>query len=435
MSDGHSPPTSSPDWPPGRDEALRRFQEFLPRAGRHYGDLRNHDFGPLDRTNVSTLSPYLRCRLLREDEVVAATLARHGERAADAFLREVCWRTYWKGWLQLRPSVWEDYLRALDVAFRAMDGDRGLRDRWEAATSGRSGIACLDAWARELSDLGYLHNHARMWFASLWIFTLGLPWVLGADFFMRHLLDGDPASNTLSWRWVAGIQTSGKTYLATAENIARFTGGRFRPEEPLAGSAAPVGAPPAPRPRPLPSRDLPGRGRAGILLSEEDLHAESWPIGAGAVVAVARLSPTEGRSHLPLAPMVGEFTDGALADGLRRASGHFGIPPEPGPLVDPEAVASWAAGHGLERILTAEAPVGPTRGRLRAIARRLESDGVRLVRLRRDWDDRLWPLATAGFFPFKERLPRLWRELGLFGRIAVGDILPARTAEAGGGGA
>ena len=53
-----------------------------------------------------------------------------------------------------------------------------------------------------------MHNHVRMWFASIWIFTLNLPWQLGADFFMQHLLDGDPASNTLSWRWVAGIPVS-----------------------------------------------------------------------------------------------------------------------------------------------------------------------------------------------------------------------------------
>ena len=146
---------------------------------------------------------------------------RRGDRparpsGAEKFLGETCWRTYWKGWLELRPGVWSDYRAEV----------RGLVDR--STTTGRSatgtrppppggsGIGCVDAWAGELAEVGYLHNHARMWFASLWIFTLGLPWELGADFFLRHLLDGDPASNTLSWRWVAGLQTRGKTYLATA---------------------------------------------------------------------------------------------------------------------------------------------------------------------------------------------------------------------------
>ena len=69
-----------------------------------------------------------------------------------------------------------------------------------------------------------------MWFASIWIYTLNLPWQLGAEFFMNHLLDADPASNTLSWRWVAGLHTKNKQYITSAENIKKFTDNKYYPK-------------------------------------------------------------------------------------------------------------------------------------------------------------------------------------------------------------
>ena len=79
-----------------------------------------------------------------------------------------------------------------------------------------------------------------MWFASIWIFTLNLPWQLGADFFMQHLLDGDPASNTLSWRWVAGIQTKGKNYLARKSNIEKYSNIKLNENETLNENVYPI---------------------------------------------------------------------------------------------------------------------------------------------------------------------------------------------------
>jgi len=95
------------------------------------------------------------------------------------------------------------------------------------AIEGKTNIECFNAWTNELKENNYLHNHTRMWFSSIWIFTLELPWQLGAEFFMQHLYDGDAASNTLGWRWVAGIQTQGKHYLASEWNIKKFTNNRF----------------------------------------------------------------------------------------------------------------------------------------------------------------------------------------------------------------
>lgn len=205
---------------PTRVAGLARLAEFAPRMGRDYAAMRNTDGGPEGRC-VSALSPHVRHRLVSESELVGVAMAEHGPARAEKFIQEVFWRSYWKGFLELRPAMWRDYRAAV----ARMDAPPGLA----AAMAGETGIACFDAWARELVETGWLHNHTRMWFASIWIFTLRLPWQLGADFFLRKLLDGDPASNTLSWRWVAGLQTVGKTYLATADNIARYTDGRFRP--------------------------------------------------------------------------------------------------------------------------------------------------------------------------------------------------------------
>ena len=165
-------------------------------------------YGPGAHKAVSVLSPYIRRRLVLESDAVAAALAAHGPEAAEKFVQEVIWRGYFKGWLERRPQVWDSYVTGLEADLTALDRDRRLRRDVERAMNGQTGLECFDAWATELVDTGYLHNHARMWFASIWIFTLGLPWRLGADFFYRHLLDGDAASNTLGWRWAAGDRKS-----------------------------------------------------------------------------------------------------------------------------------------------------------------------------------------------------------------------------------
>ncbi len=211
-----------------RDAGLARLADFVPRAGRAYAAERNTDRGPQDRANVSTLSPWVRHRLVTEREVVEAVLRaalarRGGEVRAGGLLAHVL-----EGLARAAPERVGAVHRERGAGARRPERRRP-RDLRRTPIAGRTGIEGFDDWARELVELGYLHNHARMWFASIWIFTLRLPWQLGADFFLRHLLDGDPASNTLSWRWVAGLQTVGKTYLATTQNIEFATEGRFRP--------------------------------------------------------------------------------------------------------------------------------------------------------------------------------------------------------------
>ena len=302
-----------------RSAGLARLTAFVPLAGRAYRETRNEDRGPSDRSNVSMLAAYVRARLVTEDEVLRAVLARHSAAAAEKFVQEVLWRTYWKGWLETRPIVWRHYLRDLDSASAAVARDPDLARRLLEATEGRTGNAAFDAWSRELVATNYLHNHARMWFASIWIFTLQLPWELGADFFMQHLLCGDPASNTLSWRWVAGLQTKGKTYLATRENIRRYTNGRLDPGPHLAREAAAIEGP-SYGPGSVPALDLEPQGdRTLLVVHDDDAAIETLAIHGLGVVASIGLLAANGRSPHAVAPAVAAFARGAVADALARA--------------------------------------------------------------------------------------------------------------------
>lgn len=394
---------------PTRAAGLEALDDFVARAGSAYTRERNHDHGP-SRSNVSGLSPYLRHRLVTEREVVAAVLSRHSLTAAEKFVQEVFWRTYWKGWLEQNPEVWRRYRR--EVSEFEGHLPTGYRD----AIEGRSGIDAMDAWVRELVETGYLHNHTRMWFASIWVFTLGLPWQLGADFFYRHLLDGDAASNTLSWRWVAGLQTPGKTYLATASNIAKYTEGRFSPQG-LATSAPALSEEHFPPRTPIEPDDVVGTigSRPGLLLHEEDLDAGSLlaeqPGLAERLNATAVVADPGERSPFAVSEAVRDFTAAAIADAAERTPDKGGRPARVLADALPATVVDWAASERLDTVVVPYAPVGPVQERLDALRPALAQEGIALVTVRRRWDGTAWPSASRGFFAFKKRIPTLVRGL------------------------
>jgi deoxyribodipyrimidine photo-lyase len=372
-------------FPASREAGLARLAAFTPQMGRAYAAGRNSDLGPAAAPATSILSPYLRRRLVLEPEAAFAALDAHGA-AAEKFVQEVFWRGYFKGHLETRPGLWTAYQRLVAEGHDALAADPALRRRFEDAVAGRTGIDGFDDWARELVAANWLHNHTRMWFASIWIFTLRLPWALGADFFLRHLIDGDPASNTLSWRWVAGLHTKGKPYAARAENIRRYTGGRYNPagldEDPVAlTEAEPAAA------APLPPAAAAPDGAVALLLHLDDLHPESLPLGRARVMRVGGLL-----AHAPgAADRVRQADDAAMADALGRAAAHFGCPA--GLAGADWFGAGWAGGL---LIVTAWAPVGPSATALPPC-----------IRVRRPWDSLIWPHATRGYFQVKAAIPRI----------------------------
>ena len=384
-------------WIPTRDAGLARLDDFVPRAGGRYALSRNFDFGPDKRTNVSALSPWLRRRMVAEQEVLDVVLARHQLEISEKFVQEVYWRAYFKGWLERRPEIWNRYRRDLKAAAEAVERNTSLRTAYVEAVEGRTGIDGFDDWARELGATGWLHNHARMWFASIWIFTLRLPWVLGADFFLQHLLDADAASNTCSWRWVGGLHTRGKTYLARPDNIERYTDGRFRPAG-LSPTADPLEEAENPPAAPALVGDALPECDYLLLLTDDDMTPEV-PRRGDALIMTA----DERRSLGAPGAVSAAFIAGAIDDLSVRLGG-----------VDHVESADWTAtliaraeAARVTDIVSPYTPMGWAADSLAAAEPALGAAGIRVYRILREYDRATWPHAHKGFFALKKQIPKL----------------------------
>lgn len=389
---------------PTRAAASARLAEFLPIAGRYAAD---RNFVRPGHPNISRLSPSIQKRLLLEEEVIDAARARWPFEAVEKFVQEVYWRTYWKGWLEQRPEAWSRWVEAVPRLRDALSAEQ--RSTLEAVLAGRTGIAGFDAWAQELVETGYLHNHARMWFASLWIFTLKLPWELGAAFFYEHLLDGDVASNTLSWRWVAGLQTPGKTYLARADNIAHYTEGRHVPDAArLATQPFPITEEPLPK-VPAWSEDQTAavdvQGRVGLWLHPEDLAVERGEFAGLNFESINASWPSGIATAAGWSPKVAQWTRAALEDGALRAAKHFGadVIASETPVLG-STMVEWAQARKLSVVVAYRPFVGPWLPEALDVEAALAKAGFTLHWRRRAWDATLFPHATRGYFPFWERI-------------------------------
>lgn len=200
----------------GRAAAERALEAYDPRG---YGETRNYLDG-----NVTRLSAYLRHGVLGLRE----TLERLAEKAGGLermrkLAQELAWRDYWQRvWREIGDGVWEDR-EPYKTGWAAEDyADELPPDVEEGAT----GLECMDRFARELVETGYLHNHARMWVASYTTHWRRTKWQAGARWFLSHLTDGDTASNNLSWQWVAST-FSAKPYIFNRENLEKYTRGRY----------------------------------------------------------------------------------------------------------------------------------------------------------------------------------------------------------------
>jgi deoxyribodipyrimidine photo-lyase len=208
----------------GRSAAVARLAAIDPVA---YARTRNHVSGA-----VTALSPWIRHGVLSLAEVRDAALARV-PRPEDAakLVSELGWRDYWQ---QVHLAV-GDRLRGDLEPPAAPPRRQPLASVPDDVREGNTGLRCIDDFVRRLHDCGWLHNHERMWLASWLVHVRGVRWQAGADWFLEHLLDGDPASNHLSWQWVAGT-FSAKPYLFNRENLESYTAGIHCRQCPIFGS-------------------------------------------------------------------------------------------------------------------------------------------------------------------------------------------------------
>ena len=388
---------------PLRERGLGKLANFVKHSVGGYARTRNYDEGVGGRTHVSCLSSYIRNRVLTESEVVKAVLQQHTYTRVEKFIQEVFWRTYWKGWLEMRPAVWNRYCEERTrLEQQCVDNPN-----YHAAIAGETGIPCMDAWIHELVTRGYLHNHARMWFASIWIFTLQLPWQLGAHFFMRHLLDGDPATNTLSWRWVAGLHTRGKHYVARSSNIAKYTRGRWCPDS-LNEAATPL-TDEASLPEPLwiqlSDPDHLANKTFGLLVTDDDVAVDqAWMQRACQVMSVFN---QQAYTELSFATNVVAHRQHSLQQSTEAWAAKRGVAVEHQEHLSVHRIVQWAVDAKLECIAMIQPTVGFANHWATELESELAKENIEWVACRKPWDEKLFPHATKGFFAFKKVIPKI----------------------------
>jgi deoxyribodipyrimidine photo-lyase len=186
--------------------ALARIDAIQPQT---YARTRNHVEGA-----VSRLSPYLTHGFVDVSQVIERLSLRCELQPEDKIVFELAWREYFH-------HLWRHWGEDIFTDRRPPPASEYAKDMPADVLEGRTGVPVIDQAVRVLYATGYLHNHARMWLASYLVHLRKTSWRAGADWMYRCLLDGDLASNTLSWQWVAGTLT-GKPYLFNAENVERY---------------------------------------------------------------------------------------------------------------------------------------------------------------------------------------------------------------------
>jgi len=373
-----------------REQGIAKLKEFSENHLSNYAKSRNFDYGPSKRDNVSNLSKYITHRIIDEQEVIQTAHSKFAYIKIEKFIQEVFWRTYWKGWLEMRPRVWTSYIEDLKQLEKQKDSVE-----YQQAISGKTSIECFNDWANELIKYNYLHNHARMWFASIWIFTLKLPWQLGADFFLKHLLDGDAASNTLSWRWVAGLQTKSKNYLATKFNINTFSAKKYEVLK-LNDQASPLFETTSFEIQPLHFDKVENDNSLFLLHNLDSNFLEKFQNKYQYYALLDFNSILESKNY---SKQVLDFKSSINEELIDQLKSNFNSD-----LVvkNKEDLLKIVKDKNIKNIITPYINCGYENDFMNEIKKK-----IKITYLARDYDQFCYPFATKGFFAFKEQIPKI----------------------------
>lgn len=373
-----------------REQGIAKLKEFSENHLSNYTKSRNFDYGPSKRDNVSNLSKYITHRIIDEQEVIQTAHSKFAYIKIEKFIQEVFWRTYWKGWLEMRPRVWTSYIEDLKQLEKQKDSVE-----YQQAISGKTSIECFNDWANELIKYNYLHNHARMWFASIWIFTLKLPWQLGADFFLKHLLDGDAASNTLSWRWVAGLQTKGKNYLATKFNINTFSAKKYEVLK-LNDQASPLFETTSFEIQPLHFDKVENEESLFLLHNLDSNFLQKFQNKYQYYALLDFNSILESKNY---SKQVLDFKASINEELINQLKNNFNSD-----LVvkNKEDLLKIVKDKNIKNIVTPYINCGYENDFMNEIKKK-----IKITYLARDYDQFCYPFATKGFFAFKEQIPKI----------------------------
>ena len=371
-------------------EASKKLDYFIKEKVRSYAKMRNFDFGSPENNFVSGLSPAISRRILTEKYVVKKVLEFFPFYDVEKFIQEICWRTYWKGFLEHRPSIWKNYLHDLNSLQSQKE-----HQNYKEAVSGCTGIDCFNSWSKELQNKNYLHNHTRMWFASIWIHTLSLPWQLGAELFMEKLYDADPASNTLSWRWVAGIHTQNKNYIASAENIKKFTGGAFYPKKQLNKNAKTFTWENF-EPENFNFQDYQKPKNVDcILIHENNLSLQDIPDFKYMLIQQNSLQ------SISRSKKVCRYIDKALEDFKKRVTEKFTGKIIPFTFENFQPIQNFVYEKKISEIYSPYPSIGLLKSKLMDIEK---LGNIKFIFFCNSWDSLFWPHAKKGFFKLKKQI-------------------------------